>query len=269
MFVAGHVEIIAAVVTTTENAGDVRVTEAVAIGQRVPALVDPFGDRAGAHRTAALTNSGEVEDQPDCPRIILVDEELFLSLRPAHFHRSTFVAQRHGAAVEKAFLRVPPHRSTRMFGRFECEILVERGDDVAHHGAHRIVGKILRQRDQSDLGALEPREGRDLGFHAAGEARQGEDLDLADTIGGILDEVEHAVELGSAGILPALARLHEDPDYNLALRLGVRADLRLLAVERGAMIGLIVGRDADIADDPFGFGLDTHSYAPSIRSVNA
>nr|WP_303762740.1 hypothetical protein [Sphingobium yanoikuyae] len=90
-----------------------------------------------------------------------------------------------------------------------------------------------------------------------------------DIVGGILHEIEQPVELGTTGVLAAFAGFDEDADDHLALRLGIRPDLRLLAVQRGAMIGLIVGRDADIADDLFGFRLDTHVYAPSIRSVNA
>nr|WP_294392986.1 hypothetical protein [uncultured Sphingomonas sp.] len=198
-----------------------------------------------------------------------MDEEVLLRLGPAHFDRAAFVAERHWASVEKTLFGVPPHRAARMLGRFKRKIFVKRSDDVAHHGAHRIVGEILCQRKQANLGALEPRKCRDLGFHAAGKARQRDDLDLPDAVGGILDEIEQAVELGSASILPALARLHEDADDDLAFRLGVRPDLCILAVERGAVIGLIVGRDADIANDPFGFRLDTHAYAPSIRSVNA
>ncbi|MEO7470480.1 MAG: hypothetical protein ABIV36_26050 [Sphingobium limneticum] len=156
----------------TEDAGDVRIVELVAVRERVAALIEPFGDGPRAHDTIAFTDRGEVEDQAHGASIVVVHEELLLRLGAAHLDRPAFIAERHRASVEEAFLGIPSHGAARMLGRLQREILVERSDEVAQHPAHGVVGEVLRQRVQPDLGALEPRKGLNLGLHAAGKPRQ-------------------------------------------------------------------------------------------------
>ncbi|MEO7470479.1 MAG: hypothetical protein ABIV36_26045 [Sphingobium limneticum] len=52
-----------------------------------------------------------------------------------------------------------------------------------------------------------------------------------DIVGGILHEIEQAVELRAPGILTAFAGVDEDANDDLALGLGIRPDLGLLAVQ--------------------------------------
>nr|WP_303762738.1 hypothetical protein [Sphingobium yanoikuyae] len=172
LLIAGHIEIIASVMAAAEDAGDVRVVELVAVRERVAALIEPFGDGASAHRAVAHTDRGEVDDQPDRAGVALVNKELLLRLRSAHLDSLAFIAKRHGASVEEALLGIPAHGAARMLGRLQREILVERSDEVAQHPAHRVVGEVLGQRVQPDLGALEPRKRLNLGLHAAGKPRQ-------------------------------------------------------------------------------------------------
>nr|WP_254621088.1 hypothetical protein [Sphingomonas sp. CL5.1] len=231
-----------------QDARDVAVVERTA-AQREPALLEPLGDPACAKRTVAVADRRQPEHRPHDFGLVLADEQLLLFLVAATLHRTAFIAERHRTAVEEPFHGIGAHGPLGVLGRLQREVLVEHGEHVAHEVAARVVAERLRQRYKPHPGALETCEGTHLKLEITREPRERDDLDFSDAVDGILDISEHAIELGPGLLTARHARFAEHRDKVLALRLGIGPDHLDLAVDAGAMLGLILGRHPDIADD--------------------
>nr|WP_306770216.1 hypothetical protein [Mycobacterium sp. KBS0706] len=135
-----------------QNLVDGRYAPAAAVAGTDAALVESGGDRLDPHRTTfAITLKSQPEDQAHGLGMKRIDFELLLDLLPALVSGNDAVADRRTGTVPIALARILPHRPQGMLPVLLRLILVEERHDLPDHVAHRIVAKLLGDRDEPDV----------------------------------------------------------------------------------------------------------------------
>lgn len=136
-----------------------------------------------------------------------------------------------------------------MLGVFLRLIFVEKGHDLAHHRAHRIVAQVLGDRD--DLHAV-LRELADIALKLeliAEKAREAVNEDRAECRRPDQCRIDHLLKGRAPIVRRAAARLdivlHDRPAASGAIAL----DLTALVGDRQVALGLPAGRDAKIGNN--------------------